>query len=106
MEKDWPKKSSDLQLQEAQKYSDRAITPAVEAVCVPAHLALPWSPQAKQLCHLHAQPSLGQSCHRQKTPCIYECRVTLVMSNSLQQGGLWPARVLCQWGSPGKNTGV
>ena len=78
----------------------------MEVVCVPAHLALPWSPQAKQLCHLHAQPSLGQNCDRQKTPCIYECRVTLVVSNSLQQGGLWPARFLCQWGSPGKNTGV
>ena len=46
MEKDWPKKSSDLQLQEAQKKSDRAITPAVEAVCVPAQLALPTSQAA------------------------------------------------------------
>ena len=43
------------------KDSDRAITPAMEAVCVPAHLALPGSPQAKQLHHLHSQPSLGQS---------------------------------------------
>ena len=48
------------------KDSCRAITPAMEAVCVPAHLALPGSPQAKQLCHLHSQPSLEQSCHRQK----------------------------------------
>ena len=47
------------------KDSDRAITPAMEAVCVPAHLALPGSPQAKQLHHLHAHLSLGQSCHRQ-----------------------------------------
>ena len=46
--------------------SDRAITPTVEAVHIPAHLAPPGSPQAKQLCHLHAQLSLGQSCHRQK----------------------------------------
>ena len=44
------------------KDSDRAITPVVEAVHVPAHLALPASPQAKQLCHLHAQLSLGQNC--------------------------------------------
>ena len=49
------------------KDSDRAIIPAVEAVHVPAHLGLPGPPQAKQLSHLHAQPSLGQSCHRQKS---------------------------------------
>ena len=54
----------------------RAITPAVEAVHVPAHLVLPGSPQAKQLCHLHAQCSLGQSCHRQKNVfhlCMQGC---------------------------------
>ena len=48
------------------KDSDRAVTPATEAVCVPEHLAPPGSLQAKQLHHLHAQLSLGQSCHRQK----------------------------------------
>ena len=29
------------------------------------HLVLPGSSQVKQLSHLHTQPSLGQSCHRQ-----------------------------------------
>ena len=29
-----------------------------------------------------------------------------VMSNSLQLHGLWPARLLCPWNSPGKNTRV
>ena len=67
MEKDWPKRPSDRQLQEAQKKdSDRAINPAVEAVCDPAHLAPPGSLQVKQLRHLHVQVSLGQRCHRQK----------------------------------------
>ena len=47
MEKDWPKRPSDCQLQEAQKDYDRALIPAVEAVHVPAHLVLPGSPQAK-----------------------------------------------------------
>ena len=28
------------------------------------------------------------------------------MSNSLQPHGLYPARLLCPWDSPGKNTGV
>ena len=40
--------------------TDRAIPPAVEAFCVPEHLAPPGSPQAKQLHHLHAQLSLGE----------------------------------------------
>ena len=50
-----------------EKDSDRAITPAVEAVHVPAHLASPVTLQAKQLHHLHTQLSLGQSSHRQKS---------------------------------------
>ena len=29
-----------------------------------------------------------------------------VMSNSLQLHGLWPARLLCPWDFPSKNTGV
>ena len=29
-----------------------------------------------------------------------------VMSNTLQPYGLWPARLLCPWNSPGMNTGV
>ena len=74
-----------------------------EAVCVPAHLVSSGSPWPKQLHHLHAQPSLGQSFHRL---CIYAHGVTLVVSTSLRPRGLWPARFLCQWGSPGKNTGV
>ena len=34
------------------------------------------------------------------------CRVASVVSSSLQPCRLWPARLLCQGGSPGKNTGV
>ena len=29
-----------------------------------------------------------------------------VVSDSLRPHGLWPARLLCPWNSPGKNTGV
>ena len=90
------------------KGSDRAVTPVAEALCVPVHLVLPGSPQPKQLCHLQAQPSLGQSCHRQKKKksCVYAHGVASVVSNSLQPCGLWPARLLCQRGSPCKSTGV
>ena len=75
---------------------DRAITPVVEAFCVPAHLAPPGSPQAKQPHHLHAQLSLGQSRHRQEKSCVYAHRVASVVSNSLRPCRLWPARLLCQ----------
>ena len=34
------------------------------------------------------------------------CLVTWVVSDSLQPYGPWPARLLCPWDSPGKNTGV
>ena len=73
------------QLQEARKKdSDRAITPVAEAVRVPAHLAPPGSPQAKQLCHRHAQLSLGQSCHRQKKGLV-----------SMRAGSLQSCLTLC-----------
>ena len=62
----------------------RAITPVVEAVCVPAHLVMPGSLQAQQLLHLHTQFSLRKSCHRQKKSHVYVGRVALVVSNSLQ----------------------
>ena len=80
------------------KDSDRAITPMEEAVRVPAHLAPPVSLQTKQLCHLHTQLSLGQSCHRQKMSCTYACKVASVVSDSLWPWRLWPARLLCQGG--------
>ena len=34
------------------------------------------------------------------------CSVASVTSNSLQHHVLWPARFLCPWDFPGKNTGV
>ena len=37
---------------------------------------------------------------------VCACKITLVMSNSLQPHGLWLTRLLCPWDSPGKNTGV
>ena len=48
-----------------EKDFDRAITPMLEAVHVPAHFVPPESPQAKQLCHLHVQLSWVQRCYRQ-----------------------------------------
>ena len=104
----WPKRPSDCQLQEARKKdADRAITPVAGAVHVPAHLVPPESLQTKQLCHLYAQLSLGQSCHKQKKLA------------SMHTGLLWSCPTLCDpvdcglpgfsvrdGGSPGKNTGA
>ena len=39
-------------------------------------------------------------------PCVRACSVISVLSNSLRPNGLQPARLLCPWGSPGKDTGV
>ena len=83
MDKDWPKRPSDRQLQEACKKTDRATTPAAEAVRGASLLVLPGSMQAKQLHRLHSQTSLGQSCPRKKKTSIHAHRVTSVMSNSL-----------------------
>ena len=88
------------------KDSARAITPVAEAIHVPAYFAPPGSMEPKKLWHLHAQHSLVQSCCRQKMSCIYACRVASVMSYPLGLCGLWPARHLCQWDSPGENTGL
>ena len=98
MEKNWPKRSSDRQLQEAGKKTDRAITPAAEAVHVPARLSPPGSLHSRQLHQFHTQPSLGQSCHRQKMSCIYALKIASVVSNYLWPSELWPARLLCQGG--------
>ena len=88
------------------KNSDRAIIPAAEAVRVPAHLTPPGSPQAKQLCHLHTQLSLGQSCHRQKLFCTYACRVASVVSVCDPVDCGLPGICVREGGSPIKYTGA
>ena len=40
------------------------------------------------------------------TVLITVCFSCSVVSDSLQPHGLWPTRLLCPWGFPGKNTGV
>ena len=50
----------------SKKDSERATTPAAKTISVPTHLVSPGSVQANQLYNLHAQHSVGQSCHMQK----------------------------------------
>ena len=40
----------------------------------------------------------GRAATGKKNSCIYACRVTSVVSESLQPYRLWPARLLCQGG--------
>jgi len=90
----------------SRKDSDRAVTPAEKAFCVPAHLAPPGSLQAKQLHHFHAQLSVGKGCHRQKKSLA-----------SMRTGLLLSCPTLCDpvdsglpaplsGGSPGNNIGA
>ena len=88
----------------SKKDSDRAITPAAEAVCVPAHLVHqgPSIQAATPPSHL---PLTGAGLPQAKKSCVSAHGFSSVVSNSLQPCGLWPARLLCQGGgSPGKNT--
>ena len=55
--------------------------------------------------HSHRQcPSVSSS--SKCTVCLLGCLVAQSCLTSLQPYGLYPARVLCPWDSPGKNTGV
>ena len=38
--------------------------------------------------------------------CVHARYVTSVVSGCLRPCGLWPTRLLCPWGSPGKSAGV
>ena len=80
---EWAKLRRKTSQRDLEKDFTRAMTPAAEAVHIPAQLVLLGSPQAKQLHHLYAQLSLGQSCRRsKKKPCAYVRRVTSVVSDS------------------------
>ena len=51
-------------------------------------------------------PHWGRAATGKKKVCIYAHRITLAVSNSLRCCRLWPARLLRQGCSPGKNTGA
>ena len=79
------------------KDSDKAITPVAEAVHVPVHIVPPGPLQPKQLHHLHAQLSLGQSCQRQKK-VLHLCAQGHFGSTLLWPCRLQPTRLLCHGG--------
>ena len=73
------------------RHERRAITPAAEAARVPAHLAPPGSPKARQLHHLHAELPQAAETHLASilTGSLRSCP-------TLQPCRLWPARLLSQ----------
>ena len=106
MEEDWPEAFWPPGTRGSKKESGRVISPASEAVCVPARLAPPGSPQAKQLCHLTFNSHWGRAAAGKK--CLA----------SMHTGSLQSCPTLCspadcglpglsvrEGGSPGKNTG-
>ena len=113
-EKDWPKRSSDRQLQEAQKKADRVITPEAEAVGVPAHQGQvlgtitlgPCKPSSCATFTFNSHWGRAATGKKEKKSCAYTHRVASVMSSSLWPCRLWLARLLCQQSSSDKNTGA
>ena len=86
------------------KDSDRAIAPAADAVCVPAHL-VPLGHCPPSNCH--TQLSLGQSSHRQNTlasVCAASLRPCLTLCDPVVCG--LPGFSVREGSSPGKNTGA
>ena len=74
---------------------------------MPPHLAPPGSPQAKQLHHLHAQLSLGKSCHRKKSLVSMSkgsLKSCLILGNPVNCG--LPGFSFREEDSQGLNTGV
>ena len=78
-------------------------------------LCAPWGPQQNWVTHLTGWTQSGQVQwpHTVQGASICgsafigsACLVASVMSDSLRPHGPWPARLLCPWDSPGKNTGV
>ena len=95
-EKDWPKKPSDCQLQETQNKT--LIGPELlrQRQSVSLHTCCPGSCKPSSCATFTLNPHWGRAAAGKKMSCIYACRVALILSNSLQTCGLWPARLLCQ----------
>ena len=64
------------------------------------------SPRKPSSCATSRSTLTGAELLQAKKSFIYVSRVALVVSNSLRPCRLWPARLLCQGDSLGKNTGA
>ena len=91
----------------SEKDSDRAIIPAVEAVCVPCTLGTARVPASQAAAPPSQSVLTGAELPRGEKSLVF-MRTALLRSCSTPCDPVdWPARLLCQrWGSPGKTTGV
>ena len=106
MERDWPKRPSDRQLQ-GQKKTERAVSPVAEAGHVPTHVVPPGLPEAKPLSHLHAQLSLGRAATGKNSlasMCAGPLRLRLDSWDPVDCG--LPGFSVREGGSPGKKSGA
>ena len=51
-------------------------------------------------------PYVASRGHPMSSPAVLCVVASFLLSDSVWSHGLWPARLLCPWDSPGKNTGV
>ena len=98
MEKDWPKRPPIASNKRLEKRLWLGHNSCGGGSPCPYTLGTTRVPTSRELHHLHAQFSLGQSCHRQKMPSICVHRVASVVSNSLWPCRLCPARLICHEG--------
>ena len=59
-----------------------------------------WELHPGKLCRLFKVPAVRSFYY------VHVCSVPTVVPDSFRPYGLYPARLLCSWDSPGKNTGV
>ena len=107
-ERDWPKRPSDHQLQEAcKKDSDRAITPGAEAVHVPAYLVPLGSLQASSCFTFTPNSHWGRDAHSKNCLASMHAgslRVCLTLCDPVDC--VLPGFCVREGASPGKKTGA
>ena len=65
-----------------------------------------WRPHRSCILYSHKNLNAGKITYWQVLTYKIGCSTASVMSDSLQPCGLWPARLLCPWDSPGRNSEV
>jgi len=77
------------------KDSDRAISPELEAFCVPAYLTLSEPHNSSSCTSFMLNPHWGRTAIGKK-PCVFAHGEASVMPNTFQSCGLWPASGILQ----------
>ena len=95
-EKDWPKRPSDRQPQEAWKKTPIGHKSCCRGSPCPCTLGTARVPASQEAVPPSCSTLTGAEMTQAKTSCICVRRVASLVSDSLQSYRLWPARLLCQ----------